>query len=188
MVQNGIRTSQITGDLTFPRRLNSAEPGWCGEASKHQLRISNDLTIGWQNLNPLSHPNTTLAPQARQARLSGEIITESLVWHPKYDHWVLLCFQIRWWFVVSDWVWELWNSSSPQQRRKSLELRLYSICDWWWGQGLPGNQRMKEGEAPSLQSLLDWGIITEWCAGERSMIWCLAGAIQEFIVLLSLMR
>ena len=72
MVQNGIRTSQITGDLTFPRRLNSAEPGWCGEASKHQLRISNDLTIGWQNLNLLSHPNTTLAPQARQARPSGK--------------------------------------------------------------------------------------------------------------------
>ena len=32
----------------------------------------NDLTIGWQNLNPLSHPNATLAPQARQARASGE--------------------------------------------------------------------------------------------------------------------
>ena len=25
----------------------------------------NDLTIGWQNLNLLSHPNATLAPQAR---------------------------------------------------------------------------------------------------------------------------
>ena len=34
--------------------------------------IVNDLTIGWQNLNPLSHPNATLAPQARQARASGE--------------------------------------------------------------------------------------------------------------------
>ena len=34
--------------------------------------IFNDLTIGWQNLNPLSHPNATLAPQARQARASGE--------------------------------------------------------------------------------------------------------------------
>ena len=45
----------------------------------------NDLTIGWQNLNPLSHHNPTLAPQARasgenlnyvtlapQARASGE--------------------------------------------------------------------------------------------------------------------
>ena len=34
----------------------------------------NDLTIGWQNLNPLSHPNTTLAPQARQPRPSGDIL------------------------------------------------------------------------------------------------------------------
>ena len=32
----------------------------------------NDHTIGWQNLNPLSHPNSTLAPQARQAWVSGE--------------------------------------------------------------------------------------------------------------------
>ena len=30
---------------------------------------SDDLTIGWQNLNLL---NATLAPQARQARTSGE--------------------------------------------------------------------------------------------------------------------
>ena len=28
--------------------------------------------MGWQNLNPLSHPYATLAPQARQARASGE--------------------------------------------------------------------------------------------------------------------
>ena len=32
----------------------------------------NDLTTGWQNLNPLSQPNATLAPKARQARVSGE--------------------------------------------------------------------------------------------------------------------
>ena len=32
----------------------------------------NDLTIGWQKLNPLYHPNATLAPQERQARASGE--------------------------------------------------------------------------------------------------------------------
>ena len=38
----------------------------------HMSPLSNDLTIGWQNLNPLSHPNATLVPQARQARASGE--------------------------------------------------------------------------------------------------------------------
>ena len=31
--------------------------------------ITNDHTIGWQKL---SHPTATLAPQARQARASGE--------------------------------------------------------------------------------------------------------------------
>ena len=53
----------------------------------------NDLTTGWQNLNPLSQSNATLAPQIRQARASGEnfnyltlalqvnfeLLTESLV-------------------------------------------------------------------------------------------------------------
>ena len=34
--------------------------------------LSNDHDIGWQKLNPLSHPYTTLAPQTRQARASGE--------------------------------------------------------------------------------------------------------------------
>ena len=37
----------------------------------HQPASTNDLTTGWQNLNPLSHPNATLAPQARQTRASG---------------------------------------------------------------------------------------------------------------------
>ena len=36
------------------------------------LQLSNDLTIGWQNLNLLSHPNATQAPRARQAWASGE--------------------------------------------------------------------------------------------------------------------
>ena len=32
----------------------------------------NDHTLGWLNSNLLSHPNATLAPQARQAMASGE--------------------------------------------------------------------------------------------------------------------
>ena len=30
--------------------------------------------IGWQNSNLLSHPIATVAPQARQAKASGEIL------------------------------------------------------------------------------------------------------------------
>ena len=37
-----------------------------------QWTNGNDLTIGWQNLKPSSHPNATLAPQARQVKASGE--------------------------------------------------------------------------------------------------------------------
>ena len=40
--------------------------------SSEGINESNDLTIGWQYLNPLSRPNAALAPQARQARASGE--------------------------------------------------------------------------------------------------------------------
>ena len=36
------------------------------------LHPSNDLTIGWQILNPRSHPKATLVPLARKARASGE--------------------------------------------------------------------------------------------------------------------
>ena len=54
------------------------------------INIDN-LTIGWQNLNPLSHPHATLVPQAMasgenlnyvtlapQTRPSGEILNYSL--------------------------------------------------------------------------------------------------------------
>ena len=41
-------------------------------STSHDWNMLNDLTIGWENLNLLSHPNATLVPQARQARASGE--------------------------------------------------------------------------------------------------------------------
>ena len=48
--------------------------------TEHQLLLctsltwTNDLTIGWQKINLLSHPNATIAPHSRQARASGEIL------------------------------------------------------------------------------------------------------------------
>ena len=36
--------------------------------------LVNDLTIGWENLILLSHPNATLMPQARQSRASCKIL------------------------------------------------------------------------------------------------------------------
>ena len=59
----------ISGIVFFP-------PSVLSETSDphvwYLLSEINDLTIGWQNQNPLSHPNATLAPQARQARASSE--------------------------------------------------------------------------------------------------------------------
>ena len=50
-------------------------------SSSHNCHIQiceayNDHDIGWQNLNQLSHPSATLAPQARP---SGEILNYLLV-------------------------------------------------------------------------------------------------------------
>ena len=41
----------------------------------------NDLTLGWQDLNLLSHPNATLATQTRQARASGATLNYSLSYY-----------------------------------------------------------------------------------------------------------
>ena len=38
------------------------------------LSCFNDLTIGWQSLNLLSHPNATQGPQVWQAWAGGEIL------------------------------------------------------------------------------------------------------------------
>ena len=43
----------------------SADPCW----SRVRPGRINDLTIGWQNVNPMSPRNATLTPQARQARV-----------------------------------------------------------------------------------------------------------------------
>ena len=51
---------------------------FCDHIHNYVCTEHNDLTLGWQNLNPLSHLNSTLAPQARQARPSGEILNYSL--------------------------------------------------------------------------------------------------------------
>ena len=37
-----------------------------------ETRVTNDYSIGWQNLYLLSQPNATLVPQTRRARASGE--------------------------------------------------------------------------------------------------------------------
>ena len=50
----------------------------CYSGLVRQRTDINDLTIGWQNLNLLSHPKSTLAPQARQAKASGKILNYSL--------------------------------------------------------------------------------------------------------------
>ena len=75
--------------------LMEPQPSPCSDSASIRLLVAvysapgNDLTTGWKNFNPLSHPNATLAPQAsasgenfnyvtlapqaREARPSGEI-------------------------------------------------------------------------------------------------------------------
>ena len=54
-----------------------------------------DLTIGWQNLNLLSKPNATLAPQARQARGSGENMNYLL---SSYSDILSMIIGSEWWY------------------------------------------------------------------------------------------
>ena len=46
------------------------KPEQCSDVTGGAMIIP--IILGWQNLNLQSHPNATLAPQARQARASGE--------------------------------------------------------------------------------------------------------------------
>ena len=59
-----IKQVNIRASVLFP------EPLLCFTIQFHNTETNmfltlNDLTIGWLNLNSLSHPNATLAPQAR---------------------------------------------------------------------------------------------------------------------------
>ena len=91
--QGHCRTEEIIGQLSAPS-LSLTGPHhthcWTRPTLPWPLLVSlNDLTTGWQNQNPLSHLNATLAPQARasgknlnyvtiapqaQARPTGEIL------------------------------------------------------------------------------------------------------------------
>ena len=94
-----ITDAQVSPLLLPSRYCISAQVQWSEQL--RELLSTNDLTIGWQNWNPLSLPNATLSPQARQARASGkklyyatlasqarpsgrnfELLAESLVWYP----------------------------------------------------------------------------------------------------------
>ena len=70
MLTNSFLLSCLSGILFIALQIKTYE-----ESQKQNLEYlfillcgANDLTIGWQKLNLLSHPNATLAPQARQAR------------------------------------------------------------------------------------------------------------------------
>ena len=51
--------------------------------------LINDLTIGWQNLNPLSHPNGNTSTTSKAKWWNFELFTELLVWYPQ--EWSLGC-------------------------------------------------------------------------------------------------
>ena len=56
----------------------------------------NDLTIGWQNINPLSHPSATVVPQIRQARASGENLNYMTLVHKQGKQGQVVKFLTMW--------------------------------------------------------------------------------------------
>ena len=77
---------------------------------------ANDLTIGWQNLNLLGHPNATLAPEARQARPSGENL-----------NYVTLAPQVRQARPSSEILNHLLSQYSD------ILSKIIAVRDWWRG-------------------------------------------------------
>ena len=111
-----------------------------------------NLTIGWQNLNPLSTPISTLAPQAR---ISGEILNylllaESLVWYPgeiiDIDTYLSMHLLMVWEreasATMADWCWMILMFSgvtaevTPTNRSSSMmmvkmTLLTHTRLRWW---------------------------------------------------------
>ena len=79
-------------------------------------------TIGWQNLNQQSYLNATLAPQARQARPSGETLNYSLSYYSDilmWDHWLqdTIVSLSRNIFLFSPFSW-VWNNGRHNPQNK----------------------------------------------------------------------
>ena len=135
----------------WPEHGTSPRPSWAAVASRRRRWTSpgrsgastrswtpgqssvwcpgNDLTIGWQKLNPLSHPNATLAPQARQEGPVVKIwttckvsILTSYIWSLCPGHVVSLVRSVLrgtglWWRMSGlETVWS-WVSSMSRTRR-----------------------------------------------------------------------
>ena len=86
--------------------------------------------IGWQNLNLLSHPIATLAPQARQAMASGENLNYMTL-TPQATHWVASL--ISWYKIIGlDWPemmmeFHNWDHSNISSRRT---CRAHTARSW----------------------------------------------------------
>ena len=88
--------------IVFIFTLNSCEEGNPGmQSSQHRVNsdascnclqyymlhvfniiLINDLTIGWQNLNPLSHTNGNISTTSKAKWWNSELLPELLVWYP----------------------------------------------------------------------------------------------------------
>ena len=65
-----VTSGQVSGVLDMsPDSVHAVDQDTLRSEIQYSFVSGNDLTRGWKNLNPLSHPNATLAPQARA---SGE--------------------------------------------------------------------------------------------------------------------
>ena len=79
-VWSAMSLQSVMWDNLWPQQVSAPVcRGLCSMSRTLSQVIKNDLSIGWKNFNLLSHPNATLAPQARQARASLKIY--DTMWH-----------------------------------------------------------------------------------------------------------
>ena len=150
----------------------------CGMINSHRKLLVgccciNDLTIGWQNLNLLSHPTATLGPQARQARASCEnlnYMTLSATSKAKCWNFELLAVVLFWYPNVrslsrADTLGTVMNSQnhSPTIR----ETFNFDCCFTTWFSG----SRYKVSHKSSAQCQLS-SEATQSDSSSLSYFWC----------------
>ena len=85
---------------------------WCSRG--------NEITIWKQNWNPLSHPNGTLAPQARLVKVSGKNLNYMTI-SPQVRPYGEICH-----YSLSRWLWypKVRSLSRVKQTQQQLQIQL----------------------------------------------------------------
>ena len=105
--------------IIFHKQIHPQETWTLDATISSKNKWGNDDTIGWQNLNLLSHSNATIAPQARQARASGINLNYLLSQHSRQQ-------------TIQEWM-----KSRSEQWDCGISLLawcIYNVCSFFYSE------------------------------------------------------